>query len=219
MSPDTEGSPSQAGTKSGMEETRERILQAAAQIFSEKGYAGATTRVIAAEAGVNEVTLFRHFGNKKNLLLAVINRFSALPGLEAALEGQLTGDYRQDLLRIGSHFLAMMNRNRKAILMTLCEAQRLPEVREVIAQPPAWQRQMLGEYLRQQIERGVVRELPDPELAAQAFFGMFFEYSISQTLADPADPQTPPEDVVAQFVDIFVQGTMNSQEESDKEAR
>lgn len=216
MSSDTDRFPSPSD-KSGVEETRERILQAAAQVFSAKGYAGATTRAIAAEASVNEVTLFRHFGNKKNLLLAVINRFSALPGLEATLESQLTGDYRQDLLRIGNHFLAMINRNRKAILMTMCEAQRLPEVREVIAQPPARQRQMLGKYLRQQIERGVVRELPDPELAAQAFFGMFFEYSINRTLADPSAPQIPPEDVVAQLVDIFVQGTMNSQEKSDVE--
>jgi AcrR family transcriptional regulator len=217
MSPDTDSSPSQPA-KSGVEKTRERILQAAAQVFSEKGYAGATTRAITAEAGVNEVTLFRHFGNKKNLMLAVINRFSALPGLEAALEGQFTGDYRQDLLRIGTHFLAVMDRRRKAILMTMCEAQRQPELREVIAQPPARQRQMLGKYLRQQIERGVVRDLPDPELAAQAFFGMFFEYSINQTLTDPSEPQISQAEVVAQFVDIFVRGTMNSKEESGVES-
>lgn len=192
-------------------ETREHILQAAARVFSEKGYTGATTRAIAAEAGVNEVTLFRHFGSKMNILLAAIDRFSAVSDLEAAFEGQLTGDYRQDLLRIGSHFLAMMNRNRKQILMTMCEAQRLPKVRKVIAQPPARQREMLGKYLRQQIKRGVVRDLPNPELVAGLFFGMFFEYSIGQTLADPSAPQIPPEDVVAQLVDIFVQGTINQE--------
>ena len=52
--------------------THERILAAAAQIFAEQGYIRATTRAIAAAAGVNEVTLFRHFGSKKNLAQAAI---------------------------------------------------------------------------------------------------------------------------------------------------
>ncbi len=209
---------SQTEISSSVDQTRESILQAAARVFSQKGYAGATTRAIAAEAGVNEVTLFRHFGKKANLLMAVIERFSALPGLGTALREQLSGDYRQDLLQIGSYFLAMMNRNRRAILMTMCEAQRSPEVREIVAEPPARQRKMLGQYLRRQIERGVVRDLPDPELAAQAFFGMLFEYSISQTLAQDSGEESPLEEVVARFVDIFVQGTAKTQEEPDVQA-
>jgi AcrR family transcriptional regulator len=192
------------------DETRQRIIQAAAQVFSAHGYTGATTRAIAAAAGVNEVTLFRHLGNKQGMFQAVIGQFSALPGL-AALEGQLTGDYRQDLTAIGRHFLAMMHRNRQAILMTMVEVQRQPEIRGIAAHPPAQQRQMLGQYLRGQMARGVVRDLPDPELAAQMFFGMFFEYSINQLLADPAAPQPADEDVVAQLVDIFVRGTISSE--------
>jgi len=213
MSPDIDRSHPDPG--SGVGETGQRILQAAAQVFSEKGYAGATTHAIAAAAGVNEVTLFRHFGSKKNLLMAVIDRFSALPGLEAALESQLTGDYREDLLRLGSHFVATMRERRAVVLMMLCEAERLPEVGEVIAQVPHQQRRLLGEYLRQQMERGVVRDL-DLELATQVFFGMFFAYSISQTLlAGTPISELPPEAVVAQFVDIFVRGTVKSQAESD----
>ncbi len=189
-------------------ETRETILHAASRVFSRRGYAGATTRAIAEEAGVNEVTLFRHFGSKKNLLVAVIERFSAVPDLGAALEDQLTGDYRQDLHRIGRIFLEMMNRNRRAILMMICEAQRREEVREVITETPTEQSRLLAHYLRRQIERGVVRELPHPELAARMFFGTFFEYSIAQTLADPAQEQISTEELVAQFVDIFVEGTI-----------
>lgn len=192
-------------------ETKERIIQAAAQLFSERGYTGATTRAIAAAAGVNEVTLFRHFGSKQALFQAVIGQTSVMAGL-AVLEEQLTGDYRQDLTQIGQHFLAATNRNRKAILMSMCEVQRQPEIRGPVAQPLAHQRRMLGQYLCGQIVRGVVRDLPDPELAAQAFLGMLFAYSISQLLADPAAPQPADEDVVAQMVDIFVQGTINVEE-------
>jgi AcrR family transcriptional regulator len=41
--------------------TKKRILAAAELVFSRDGFQGATTREIARQAGVNEVTLFRHF--------------------------------------------------------------------------------------------------------------------------------------------------------------
>lgn len=47
--------------------TREKILHAALTLFGEKGFAGTSTREIAECAGVNHITLFRHFGNKENL--------------------------------------------------------------------------------------------------------------------------------------------------------
>jgi AcrR family transcriptional regulator len=47
---------------------REKLIESAARVFAETGYRGATTRRIAQEAGVNEITLFRHFGNKDALL-------------------------------------------------------------------------------------------------------------------------------------------------------
>ena len=190
------------------DETRERIIQGAAQIFAQKGYEGATTRAIAQAAGVNEVTLFRHFGSKRNIFMAVIERFSALPGLQTTVENQLTGDYRQDLTRLGTHFLQTMLKRRKAILMSLCTAERLPEIRDVVAQPPTQQQQMLSGYLRQQIARGTVRDLASPELAAKIFFGTLFEFAISQPLiAGTPMEHIPPEEVVAQVVDIFVRGT------------
>lgn len=191
------------------EETKQRIIQGAAQVFAQKGYDGATTRAIAEAAGVNEVTLFRHFGNKKNIFMAVIEHFSALPGLRTALEGQITGNYYEDLITLGNHFLARMLEQRKSILMSLCTAERLPEVREVVAHPPTQQQQMLSGYLRQQIERGTVRDLPNPELAAKMFFGMLFEFAISRPLyAGTPIEDIPPEEVVTQLVDIFVHGTI-----------
>src|SRR5688500_20275735 len=51
-----------------MNSIRERLLDAAARVYAETGVRGATTRRIAHEAGVNEVTLFRHFGSKDTLL-------------------------------------------------------------------------------------------------------------------------------------------------------
>ena len=73
--------------------TRERLLDAAAQTFSRDGIQGATTREIARGAGVNEVTLFRHFKSKEQLLRAVLQRGLAA---EAAVMDQHSS-WKEDL--------------------------------------------------------------------------------------------------------------------------
>ncbi|XHR28369.1 MAG: TetR/AcrR family transcriptional regulator [Chthoniobacteraceae bacterium] len=52
--------------------TRQKILDAAKKVFTRDGFQGATTREIAREAGVNEVTLFRHFQTRDHLLREAI---------------------------------------------------------------------------------------------------------------------------------------------------
>jgi AcrR family transcriptional regulator len=57
--------------------TRQRILTAAREVFSRDGFQGATTREIAREAGVNEVTIFRHFHTRDELLHATLQQSCA----------------------------------------------------------------------------------------------------------------------------------------------
>ena len=49
-------------------ERREELLRAAARVYARHGYRGSTTRRIADEAGVNEITIFRQFGTKDTLI-------------------------------------------------------------------------------------------------------------------------------------------------------
>lgn len=49
------------------DKTRNKIMEMALTLFSEQGYNNTTTKQIADKAGVNEITLFRHFGTKENL--------------------------------------------------------------------------------------------------------------------------------------------------------
>ena len=54
------------------EPTKQQLLDAAVRVYSDAGFRGATTRRIAEEAGVNEVTLFRLFGSKAALIEAAV---------------------------------------------------------------------------------------------------------------------------------------------------
>ncbi|MEN3039537.1 MAG: helix-turn-helix domain-containing protein, partial [Candidatus Kryptonium sp.] len=59
--------------------TRDQILSSALKLFSERGFLGATTKEIARQAGISEVTLFRHFSNKEKLFISVLNKYAFLP--------------------------------------------------------------------------------------------------------------------------------------------
>jgi AcrR family transcriptional regulator len=189
--------------------TRQQILQAAAEVFTAQGFAGATTRGIAETAGVSELTLFRHFGSKKNLFLETVRLHSALPGIEQALTKQMSGDPRPDLILIGVHILKTLIVRREVILMTFYEAERLPELRQLIIQVPQAQRSMLSGYLSKLAEQDLIRSL-DPEITAQAFLGMLFAYAVYQTLEiDPtSQSETQIRSKVETFVDIFLKGIL-----------
>jgi len=68
--------------------TRQRLINAALDLFAVQGVTETTTRQIAELAKVNEVTLFRHFGNKNGLLLAVISESPVFKELGESLKLQ-----------------------------------------------------------------------------------------------------------------------------------
>lgn len=187
---------------------RERILRAAEALFSERGYARASTRAIAARAGVNEVTLFRHFGAKQQLLRAVIEAATST-GMRALADDSLTGDYRADLLRLGRDEVAAMLRWQSAVRLLVCEAAQDPELHAIVVATSGANQERLATYFRAQLAAGVVRPGLDPELLAHAFFSLTSSYVMQRTLLGAAGmPGLPPEQLAAQLVDIFVRGTI-----------
>lgn len=67
--------------------TRDKILEAAIKLFSEKGFNGTTTKEIAELSEVNESLIFRHFSTKRELYGAIIERkIHEEPGIELSLE-------------------------------------------------------------------------------------------------------------------------------------
>jgi len=57
--------------------TRRRLVEAATEILKDQGFAGASARVIADRAGVNQGLVFYHFGSVTNLLLVALDAVSA----------------------------------------------------------------------------------------------------------------------------------------------
>ena len=92
--------------------TREKILKAAEAIIVREGLACATTRRLAAEAGVNEVTLFRHFKSKEKLLANVIGNHLDLEALSSSVEiPEPTGNLREDFIAFGKVYARVLQDN------------------------------------------------------------------------------------------------------------
>jgi len=88
--------------------SRERILEAAIQLFSERGYAGTGVHEIARRAGIEKAALYWHFGSKEGLLAAVLDRADAeiVESIYKKVSQSGTSDERLDLFVNGLRRLA-----------------------------------------------------------------------------------------------------------------
>jgi AcrR family transcriptional regulator len=106
-------------------ETSRNILHAARDLFAEKGFSNITTRQIARRAGVNEVTLFRHFGTKAALYEAVFDHFGSTSGVYASFEKDNNEPPEEVLLAFGLSLHAFFCRNEPLIRMEIKEQSLL----------------------------------------------------------------------------------------------
>lgn len=189
--------------------TRIKLIEAATELFSARGYTATTTRAIAESAGLSEVTLFRHFGSKENLLRETMEEVGG-PALAKVLRSQLTGNLQADLLLVAQVMLQVMKEKNDAMRMAICEAGRFPELREIVAENPRQLRQVLTGYFEDQIAQDAMRQA-HPEVLAQAFLGMFFSYTVLQGfLNDSLDPSLSEDQIAREFVDLFLHGIENT---------
>ena len=85
------------------EERRELILKRAKEVFARSGYADASTGELARASEVTEPMLYKHFGSKKGLFLAVLNEFAA-QFLET-LQERISHRAGKDVLDALAHFV------------------------------------------------------------------------------------------------------------------
>ncbi|ALB41120.1 MULTISPECIES: TetR/AcrR family transcriptional regulator [Nostocales] len=189
-------------------QTRGRILQAAQRLFAAKGFEGTTTRDLAQTAGVAEGTLFRHFANKKAILVEV-----ATSGWVDILTDLLT-----ELSEMGSYKAIaqvmrrrMWNLQKNADIMRVCfmEVQFHPDLRDRIQTEVIDKMTDVAEaFFQTAIDKGIYRQM-DAKLGAKVFLGLFAIAGFSDhTLIDPnASPQEM-QKMAEGLADIFLNGVL-----------
>jgi AcrR family transcriptional regulator len=159
------------------EETRNRLFAATRQLLAKKGRRGTTTREIAEIAGVNEATLFRHFGNKDALIEACVLHFCPAGDLQEFLP-RLSGNIEQDLRAIAHFMTERMESLRDLILATFVEEDQWSAAGDAAWRAPAMIKQVVTDYMAAQVERGELEG--DPFLMARLFMGTIFAYVVGK---------------------------------------
>lgn len=184
--------------------TRDRLLKAAIEVFSTEGYVGATTREIARIAEVSEVTLFRHFQSKEQLLSAVAQHITALRAEAFTHQDEWTYDLRRDLWHYAKLHDDMLEEYEALFRMFIGEAHRHPiEAVEVLQQSFLPLREKLIFYLQTCIERGIVRPEVDLPLAVDQLTGMLLSGMIRRHVS-PVKRGYSRKQYITGCVDLFV---------------
>ena len=182
-------------------ELRDRILEAAAQLYSETGFRGATTRRIAERAGVNEITLFRHFGSKTRLLHEAIQ----CAGLASDLccFPEIPGDIRAELAD-WAHRSHRELRDRSSLIRTaMGEAEEHPDIMPPDRSPISCAgRELTGYLVRLQTANRISNAI-NVRAAATMFLGTLFADAITRDVI-PQIYTSAPEQSIEQYVDLFI---------------
>ena len=186
------------------DQTHEKILAAAREVIARKGKRGATTREIADVAAVNEATLFRHFGSKSALVLAVAQRFCGAIELRGVVD-QLGGPVGADLLAIGRVMLDRMESQKDIIRWSLVEA----DYDKDLFASTAWRPQLaLHDIVVGVMERYVATGTlhGDPKRLAMLFMGIIFMHVMAREKFPDSDLHGNPERALEFYVDVFLNG-------------
>lgn len=191
---------------------KERVLDAAQQLFSRRGYAGTTTRDLAQTAGMAEGTLFRHFENKKAILIEVVTRgwVELLTDLLTALSEMSSYKAVDQVLR---HRMLHFHDNADLLRVCFMEAQFHPELSHRIQTDIIDKMTDVAEaFFQTAMERGEYRPM-NPRIVAKVFLGMFTVAGFSQgsVLGNSASMHDM-KDMAEGMADIFLNGVLSKTE-------
>jgi AcrR family transcriptional regulator len=165
-----------------MTDIREKLLEATADVFAKLGYLGCTTRRVAQEAGVNEVTLFRHFGSKDTLIR------EALAHVERTTAAQLPAEPREpatELLAWAQQVYGNLTEQRVLIRRVIGETVERPEISPVVCEGATSEHHSLRRYLVAVRARGLAGADFNVEAVSGMLLGALFADAMMRDMMPP----------------------------------
>ena len=180
--------------------SRERILEAAGRVYAKHGFRGATTRLIASEADVNEVTLFRTFGSKSALLEAVLmQHHDARPKAELPLEPV---DPQRELTDWIQTSLEHVRAIRPLLVHSMGEIEERPEAAEFACRGRRMAHDSITAYVRALQAQDMADQDADVDAAAVMLMGTVMSDAIARTFVPDLYP--PVDEAAERYATAFL---------------
>mgnify|MGYP000185689066 CR=1 FL=1 len=191
------------------------IIQSAAAIFSEKGFNGTKTREIAAQAGVSEALIFKHFPSKEDLYAAILAEKSPVPGLLEQIK--ILAEQRKDeeVFTTIAETIVGGAPDQNLMRLILFSALESHELSDMFFQSHICHfYDVLASYIEQRIEDGAFQPV-EPMVASRAFMGMLIYHRLLTVLFRAPLTQGT-EEIVCTFVRVFMNGLLTEPGQAQK---
>ncbi len=166
---------------------RQRILEAAARVYSQHGFRGATTRLIATEAGVNEVTLFRNFGSKEALFEELMRGY---PGPQPPNElPELIDDPERELTEWVTARLTQLRESAWLLRKTIGELEERRAAAVSACRGSSKSRHVISAYVERMRRQGLL----DPDADVRTAVTMLLSTCFSDAMCRDIVPESFPE--------------------------
>jgi AcrR family transcriptional regulator len=191
------------------EQLRQRLLDAATELFLEKGYNVTSMTEIAARARASKETFYRHFPTKEALFRAVVvRRAEMMTDLGTLLSVDQPPE--EALVAFGKHVLTRMTTEESLAFHRLLSTarERVPDLIHLYrTSGPYRVRDAVTAYLKSQVEQGRLRAM-NPQVGARQFFDLVAaEMMINANITGKANPgRAAIRQRVKEAVDCFLHG-------------
>jgi AcrR family transcriptional regulator len=182
-------------------EIRDRILDAAKRVYAKHGFRGATTRLIAIEADVNEVTIFRTFGSKAALFDSLMHSHVAQSPLPVLPDEPVNPE--AEIVRWCSSVLAHMREHRSLLRKSIGELEERPDAAVSMCEGPNCAGMLLTDYVLRLQVTGLADADADIQTAVAMLMSSLFGDALMRDIIPNGFPQ-PEESAPARYVGTFL---------------
>lgn len=193
---------------------RDLIIDAAVEVFAERGFHQARVSDIAGNAGVADGTIYLYFKNKEDLLLSIFEEKMdvVLDGVRAALEG--VDDPLERIRRFASHHFMQVRENRSSAEVLQVELRLSNKFLKEYRPVKLWTYlEIFAQIVRDGQASGLFRSEIDPFIAMWGFFGGLDEIAMQWVLARNQE-RIKLDEAAKQVAEIYIRG-MGTQPESN----
>jgi len=197
---------------------RDEILAAAAHVFAQHGFRGSTTRRIADTAGVNEITLFRQFGSKEELIRQAMQYCSQFVGFTPLPD--VAVDPERELTAWSESFITYLRLQSSIIRKTMSEIEERPEMSEMASSVPRQASADLCRYLAGLKRQGFITEKFDATTAAAMLMGSIFADAVGRGMMPDVYP--PSDKAAHMYTELLLRALgveIGSRKASNKQTR
>ena len=188
-----------------MDETSQKIIDAAMMLVRDNGYVATTTKAIAKAACVNECTLFRKFKNKKDIVLQGVSQAGWRANITPEIFENVQWDLQADIEMFMRAYMDRMTPDFVNLSIGLRAPQLYEETSAFIMKVPQAFLEIFTDYLNQMCEMGKIPKKDFKTLALTVFsatFGYtFLNASFGKELTD-----VEKDEYIKESVQMFIEG-------------